>query len=40
MMAKKYGLRAPTLDAFALESHQRAAAADKGAFAAEIVPIS
>jgi acetyl-CoA C-acetyltransferase len=41
MMAEKYGLSRPQLDAFALESHRRAAAATKaGAFAAEIVPLT
>jgi acetyl-CoA C-acetyltransferase len=40
MVAKKYGLERDVLDAFALSSHQRAAAATKaGKFAAEIVPI-
>ncbi|MDP9082289.1 MAG: acetyl-CoA C-acetyltransferase [Pseudomonadota bacterium] len=40
MMADKYGFRRSDLDAFALQSHQRAAAATRsGAFEAEIVPI-
>ena len=40
MIAKKYGLSREELDAYALSSHQRAAAATKaGKFAAEIVPI-
>jgi acetyl-CoA C-acetyltransferase len=40
MIAKKYGLSRETLDAYALSSHQRAAAATQdGKFAAEIVPI-
>ncbi len=40
MMAEKYGLSKDALDAFALQSHQRAAAATAaGAFAAEIVPL-
>ena len=40
MIAKKYGFDRATLDAFALESHRRAArATDAGAFAREIVPI-
>ncbi len=40
MIAKKYGLTREALDAYALSSHQRAAAATKaGKFAAEIVPI-
>lgn len=40
MIAKKYGLSRGELDAYALSSHQRAAAATKaGKFAAEIVPI-
>ena len=39
-MARKYGLERDVLDAYALTSHQRAAAATKaGKFAAEIVPI-
>ena len=41
MMAEKYGLSRPQLDAFALESHRRAAAATAaGAFEAEIVPLT
>jgi acetyl-CoA C-acetyltransferase len=40
MMAEKYQLRREELDAFALQSHQRAAAAtDAGAFADEIVAL-
>jgi acetyl-CoA C-acetyltransferase len=40
MMAKKYGLSRDELDAFALESHRKAAAATQaGAFDAEIVQI-
>jgi len=40
MMADKYGLSRAQLDAFALESHRRAAAAtNAGAFDAEIVPL-
>ena len=40
MMAEKYGLPREALDAFALESHRRAAAATRaGAFAREIVPL-
>ena len=40
MMADKYGFSREELDAFALESHRRAAAATKaGAFAREIVPL-
>jgi acetyl-CoA C-acetyltransferase len=40
MMADKYGFRRSDLDAYALQSHQRAAAATRsGAFEAEIVPI-
>jgi acetyl-CoA C-acetyltransferase len=40
MIAKKHGFSRETIDAFALESHKRAAAAAKsGAFEAEIVPI-
>jgi acetyl-CoA C-acetyltransferase len=40
MLAKKYGLGRDVLDAFALESHKRAAAAtERGEFKAEIVPI-
>jgi acetyl-CoA C-acetyltransferase len=40
MMAKKYGFDRPALDAYALLSHQRAAAATQaGKFDAEIVPI-
>ncbi|MGH8324488.1 MAG: acetyl-CoA C-acyltransferase, partial [Steroidobacteraceae bacterium] len=41
MMAEKYDLSRETLDAFALESHRRAAAATKaGAFKREIVPLA
>jgi len=41
MLVRKYGLDKPALDAFALQSHQRAAAATRaGAFAAEIVPVA
>ncbi|GCL66147.1 acetyl-CoA C-acetyltransferase [Pseudaquabacterium pictum] len=40
MIAKKYGMRREELDAYALVSHQRAAAATKaGVFAKEIVPV-
>ena len=40
MIAKKYGMQRAELDAFALVSHQRAAAATKaGAFTKEIVPV-
>ena len=40
MMAKKYGLEKAQLDAYALGSHQRAAAAtEAGLFDAEIVPV-
>jgi acetyl-CoA C-acetyltransferase len=40
MMAKKYGLSREELDAFALDSHRKAAAATQaGAFDTEIVPI-
>jgi len=40
MMADKYGFSRADLDAFALQSHQRAAAATcSGAFEAEIVPL-
>ena len=40
MMAQKYGFDRPALDAYALESHRRAAAATQaGKFAAEIVPL-
>ena len=40
MLATKHGLDRPTLDAFALHSHQKAAAAtQQGRFANEIVPI-
>lgn len=40
MMARKYGLSRADLDAYALESHRRAAAAtDRGDFDAEIVPL-
>ena len=39
-IADKYGLSREAMDAFALESHAKAAAAiDAGAFAAEIVPV-
>jgi len=39
-IADKYGFTREAMDAFALESHARAAAAiDSGAFAAEIVPV-
>lgn len=39
-IADKYGFSREAMDAFALESHARAAAAiDSGAFAAEIVPV-
>jgi acetyl-CoA C-acetyltransferase len=41
MVADKYGLTREDMDAYALRSHQRAAAAiESGAFAAEIVPVS
>ena len=41
MLVRKYGLDRPALDAFALQSHQRAATATRaGAFAAEIVPVA
>jgi acetyl-CoA C-acetyltransferase len=41
MMAEKYGLNRAQLDAFALQSHQRAAAATlAGAFAAEVIALS
>ena len=41
MLVRKYGLTKPALDAFALQSHQRAAAATRaGAFADEIVPVA
>ncbi|MCD0416854.1 acetyl-CoA C-acetyltransferase [Rubrivivax sp. JA1024] len=41
MLATKYGLAKPALDAWALQSHQRAAAATRdGAFAAEILPLA
>ncbi len=41
MLVRKYGLDKPALDAFALQSHQRAATATRaGAFAAEIVPVA
>jgi len=40
MLAKKYGLSRSELDAYALRSHQRAAAATRaGAFSREIVPL-
>jgi acetyl-CoA C-acetyltransferase len=40
MLAKKYGLTRAELDAYALRSHQRAAAATRaGAFSREIVPL-
>jgi acetyl-CoA C-acetyltransferase len=41
MIARKYGMSKPQLDAFALQSHQRAAAATQaGAFRDEIVPVA
>ena len=41
MIAEKYGLSREAMDAYGLESHQRAAAAtDAGAFDAEIVPLA
>ncbi len=41
MVARKYGLTKPELDAYALLSHQRAAAAARaGAFDKEIVPVA
>jgi len=41
MMAKKYNLSKDQLDAYALQSHQRASAATQaGRFAAEIVPVA
>jgi acetyl-CoA C-acetyltransferase len=41
MMAEKYGFSREEMDAYALESHQRAAkATDAGAFANEIVPLA
>ena len=41
MMAKKYGFAREALDAFALDSHRKAAAATQaGAFEAEIVPLA
>ena len=41
MVAKKYGLSRDQVDAFALQSHQRAIAASRsGAFAAEILPLA
>src|SRR3954467_6404329 len=41
MIAEKYQLRKETLDAFALDSHRKAARATKGgAFAEEIVPLA
>lgn len=41
MMAEKYGISRDALDRFALQSHQRAAAAaNTGAFTAEIVPLA
>jgi acetyl-CoA C-acetyltransferase len=41
MMATKYGSTRQAMDAYALQSHQRAAAAIKaGAFVAEIVPVN
>ena len=41
MVAKKYGLNRDQVDAFALQSHQRAIAATRaGAFNAEIVPLA
>ena len=40
MISKKYGFDRATLDAYALQSHQRAAAATQaGAFDAEIIPL-
>ncbi|ANI76761.1 MULTISPECIES: acetyl-CoA C-acetyltransferase [Sphingobium] len=40
LLAKKYGLNRETLDAYALESHRRAAAATQaGKFDAEIIPL-
>jgi acetyl-CoA C-acetyltransferase len=40
MMAEKYGLTRAQLDAFALQSHRRAAAAtDAGSFRAEVIPL-
>jgi acetyl-CoA C-acetyltransferase len=40
MLARKYGLTRATLDAYALQSHQRAAAATtSGAFADELLPL-
>jgi len=41
MVAKKYGLTRAQVDAYALESHQRAIAATRGgAFAGEILPVA
>ena len=41
MVAKKYGLNRDQVDAFALQSHQRAIAATRsGAFAAELLPLA
>jgi acetyl-CoA C-acetyltransferase len=41
MIAEKYQLQKETLDAFALDSHRKAArATERGAFAEEIVPLS
>ena len=41
MVAKRYGLTRDQVDAYALQSHQRAMAATQaGAFAAEIVPVA
>src|SRR3954469_19839100 len=41
MIAEKYQLRKEALDAFALESHRKAArATERGAFAEEIVPLA
>ena len=41
MVAKKYGLSRDQVDAYALQSHQRAIAANRsGAFAAEILPLA
>ena len=41
MVAKKYGLSRDQVDAYALQSHQRAIAATRsGAFAAEILPLA
>ncbi|NWN23189.1 acetyl-CoA C-acetyltransferase, partial [Escherichia coli] len=41
MMARKHGLGRAALDAYALESHRRAAAAtERGDYDAEIVPLT